>query len=116
MLGLINESTSMLVKSWKHHVETAGGVAEINVDEHMRSFSGDVISRACFGSNYAKGEKIFMKLGALQVAMSKKFLSASNIPGLRCLPTKNNRQASALEKEVRTLILQVVKERNEVIK
>ncbi|XP_031398813.1 cytochrome P450 714C2-like [Punica granatum] len=110
MVGLVNESTATLVKSWKSLVEDGAGEAEVNIDEHMRSFSGDVISRACFGSNYAKGEEIFVKLRALQEAMSKKVLS-TGIPGMRYIPTKSNREAWALEKEVKTLILDVVKER-----
>ncbi|KAI6687017.1 hypothetical protein NL676_032930 [Syzygium grande] len=110
MINLINESTETLLNSWKNKVDAAGGVTNINIDQHMRSFSGDVISRACFGSNFAKGEEIFHKLRALQEAMSKKVLS-TGIPGMRYLPTKNNREAWALEKEVRSLILQVVKER-----
>lgn len=76
------ESSNIVVDSWTQRIETEGGVVDINVDEDMRSFSGDVISKACFGSNYAKGEEIFIKLRALQGAMSKKALS-SGIPILR---------------------------------
>ncbi|KAA8543617.1 hypothetical protein F0562_021637 [Nyssa sinensis] len=72
----------------------------------------DVISRACFGSSYSKGEEIFKRLRALQAISSKKFWS-NRIPGMRHLPTKSNRETWALEKEIRTLILKVVKERNE---
>ncbi|KAG6680764.1 hypothetical protein I3842_13G059500 [Carya illinoinensis] len=110
MTNLITESTINLLNTWKGRVETGGGTADIKIDEYMRSFSGDVISRACFGSNYSKGEEIFVKLRALQEAMSKKVLS-TGVPGLRYLPTRSNREAWGLEKEVRNLILQVVKER-----
>ncbi|KAK3039865.1 hypothetical protein RJ639_028258 [Escallonia herrerae] len=113
MYNLIQESTVTLINSWKSIVESQGGIAEIKIDQHMRSFSGDVISRACFGSNFSKGEEIFLKLRALQEESSKKIL-ATGIPGMRLLPTKSNREQWALEKEIRTLILQVVKERNEV--
>ncbi|KAL6978964.1 hypothetical protein U1Q18_020632 [Sarracenia purpurea var. burkii] len=112
MISLITESANTMVESWKERIETAGGVAEIKIDQDMRSFSGDVISRACFGSNFSKGEEIFKSLRSLQKAASKKVLSAG-IPGMRQLPTKHNRETWALEKEVRTLILQVVKERTE---
>ncbi|KAB2075078.1 hypothetical protein ES319_A07G195700v1 [Gossypium barbadense] len=110
MMNLIVESTFTLVDSWKTRIEVEGGLAHIKIDEYMRSFSGDVISRACFGSNYCKGEEIFLKLRALQEAMSKKGLS-TGVPGMRYLPIKSNREAWALEKEVRDLILHVVKER-----
>ncbi|KAM7521954.1 hypothetical protein LguiA_011856 [Lonicera macranthoides] len=112
MYSLITDSTIKLLDSWKSIIESSGGIADIKIDPHMRSFSGDVISRACFGSNFSKGEEIFLKLRALQEAASKKVLS-TGIPGMRYLPTKGNREQWALEKEIHTLILQVVKERNE---
>ncbi|KAK4419775.1 cytochrome [Sesamum alatum] len=113
MMNIITESTQSLINSWKSTIEESkSGIADIKIDQHMRSFSGDVISKACFGSNYSKGEEIFFKLRALQEAASKRVLT-SGIPGMRHLPTKSNREAWALEKDIRTLILKVVKERNE---
>lgn len=112
MMSSIIESTTVLLNSWKSRIDKEGGVADIKIDEGMRSFSGDVISRACFGSNYSEGEEIFSRLRALQEAMSKKSLS-TGIPGMRYIPTKNNREAWALEKDVRNLILEIVKERKE---
>ncbi|KAL0389181.1 UNVERIFIED_CONTAM: cytochrome [Sesamum calycinum] len=112
MISLIQDSTVVLLNSWRNIVEREGGLADINIDQDLRSFSGDVISRACFGSNYSKGEAIFLKLRALQEAASKKGF-ALGIPGMRHLPTKGNREAWALEKDIRTLILNVVKERQE---
>ncbi|KAG6763450.1 hypothetical protein POTOM_030866 [Populus tomentosa] len=111
-MSIMVESSNIVVDSWTKRIESEGGVVDINVDEDMRSFSGDVISKACFGSNYAKGEEIFLKLRALQGAMSKKALS-SGIPILRALPTKSNREVWRLEKEVRALILKEVKEEKE---
>ncbi|KAL3517933.1 hypothetical protein ACH5RR_020522 [Cinchona calisaya] len=112
MVSLVQESTITLVNSWKSIIEAENGIADIKIDQHMRSFSGDVISRACFGSNYSKGEEIFKRLRALQEAASKRVL-ATGVPGMRHLPTKSNRETWALEKEIKTLILQVVKERTE---
>ncbi|KAG6415527.1 hypothetical protein SASPL_122939 [Salvia splendens] len=111
MINLIQDSTISLCESWKRQVEEGGGLAEIKIDEYMRSFSGDVISRACFGSNYSKGEEIFLKLRALQEISSKKLFVSGT--GMRHLPTKSNREAWALEKDIKTLVLNVVKERDE---
>ncbi|KAG8475030.1 hypothetical protein CXB51_031808 [Gossypium anomalum] len=86
------------------------GILEIIVDEDLRSLSADIISRACFGSNYSKGEEIFSKLKALQMAMAKTYIG---IPGMRYLPSKNNREIWKLEKEIDSLILSVVKHRTE---
>ncbi|KAL2488429.1 Cytochrome [Forsythia ovata] len=112
MMNIITESTITLVNSWKKIIDAEGGIADIKIDQHMRSFSGDVISKACFGSNFSKGEEIFFKLRALQEAASKKVL-ATGIPGMRYVPTKSNRETWGLEKDIRTLILKVVKERKE---
>ncbi|KAL6967892.1 hypothetical protein U1Q18_033701 [Sarracenia purpurea var. burkii] len=109
MMSLVTELAVTMVNSWKSRIEREGGTAEIKIDEEMRSFSGDVISRACFGSNYSKGEEIFKGLRAI----STKVL-VTGIPGIRYLPTKHNREIWALEKEVRSLILNIVKERTEV--
>lgn len=82
MITLVQDSTITLLNSWNKIVEAEGGQADIIIDKHMRNFSGDVISRACFGSNYSKGEEIFLRLRALQEAASKKVL-ATGIPGMR---------------------------------
>ncbi|XP_047339633.1 cytochrome P450 714C2-like [Impatiens glandulifera] len=111
MTGVITNSALTLVKNWRQRIEASEGkVAEIKIDNDMRSFSGDVISMTCFGSNFSKGKEIFKKLKALQDATSKKGLTCG-IPGLRHIPTKHNRLTWALDKEVKTLILKVVKER-----
>jgi hypothetical protein len=79
-MNIMVESSMTLVNAWR--VESEGGVADVHIDEYLRSFSGDVISRACFGSNYSEGEEIFLKLRALQEHMAKKLLS-NGIPGMR---------------------------------
>ncbi|XP_065847159.1 cytochrome P450 714C2-like [Euphorbia lathyris] len=113
MVKLIAESSMSLVDSWKSRIEKEGGISsDFKIDDGLRSFSGDVISRACFGSSYSKGEMIFLKLRSLQESMSNKSLS-TGIPVLRHVPTKSNREIWALEKEIRHLILGVAKERRE---
>ena len=81
-MSLMVESSITLVNSWTNLIESEGGVADVHVDEYMRSFSGDVISRTCFGSNYSEGEEIFSKLNELQELLSKMVFS-SGIPVLR---------------------------------
>ncbi|KAK4376151.1 hypothetical protein RND71_006828 [Anisodus tanguticus] len=110
MINLVQDSALTLLSSWNIQIEAQGGTADIKIDADMRSFSGDVISKACFGSNFSKGEEIFFKLRALQEASSKRVLS-TGIPGMRYIPTKNNRETWALEKEIKALILKIVKEK-----
>nr|QNS30016.1 cytochrome P450 [Nothapodytes nimmoniana] len=106
MLNLMVESTFTMLKSWEREVEKGGGMTEIKVDDDLRRLSADIISKACFGSSYSQGEKIFTTLGVLQKTMSK---SNVGVPGLRYLPTKNNREIWKLEKEIKYEIVKVVR-------
>ncbi|XP_031264401.1 cytochrome P450 714C2-like [Pistacia vera] len=108
MVKLMVYATILTLKSWENKIENGGGSADIKVDDDMRSLSADIISRACFGSNYSKGEDIFSKLRTLQKTMSKVGIG---IPGLRYLPIKINRDIWKLEKEIHSMILEVVSER-----
>ncbi|KAK1375677.1 Triterpene C-23 carboxylase [Heracleum sosnowskyi] len=115
MCDLINGCVRTMLDAWNNIIESNGGgiVSDIEIVPHMRSFSGDVISRACFGSNFQQGEEIFSKLRELFELSSTKAFSLG-IPGMRHIPTKNNRKLWALEKEIHELILGVVKQRTEV--
>ena len=74
------ESTTSMIRSWEKEIESAGRIADIEVSERLRGLSGDIISKACFGSSYSEGEHIFLKLRALQTLMSKRLIG---IPGSR---------------------------------
>ncbi|XP_018624613.1 cytochrome P450 714C2-like isoform X2 [Nicotiana tomentosiformis] len=114
MIKLIQEAAVTVVEQWNAEIEKAaqGGIAEIHIDEHMRRFSAEVISRTCFGSSYIEGEEIFSKLTTLWLTVSKN-LEFYAIPGMRHIPTKRNREIKALEKEIQTSILKVIEERKQ---
>ncbi|KAM0948008.1 putative cytochrome P450 [Dioscorea sansibarensis] len=111
MVELMIDSAISLVKLWEEKIEDGGGIVEMKVDDDLRSYSADVISRACFGSSYSKGKEIFSKLRSLQQAVSKPNLLLE-ITGLRQLPTKKNKEIWKLSKEIHSLILKLVKEKN----
>ncbi|WJX37058.1 hypothetical protein P8452_24870 [Trifolium repens] len=113
MVNIVSESCESLINLWSSKIEAQCGVADINIDEDIKRFSGNVISRTCFGSDYYKGEKLFLNFEALQeVAGSWKNLFLA-FPGMRYLPTKSNRKTWILKKEVKNLILEMVKEKKE---
>ncbi|MCL7028132.1 hypothetical protein MKW94_028069 [Papaver nudicaule] len=112
MMNLMLDSATLVMRKWEGEVQNGGGTADIRVDLDLRSFSADVISKACFGSSYNKGKDIFAKIRALQEIMAKQGLFIG-IPGSSYLPTTNNKKIWRLEKEVSRLILKVVKERRE---
>ncbi|KAK4592584.1 hypothetical protein RGQ29_016922 [Quercus rubra] len=107
---LMVDSTTSMLRSWESRIENEGGIADIKINDDLRSLSADIISRACFGSNYSQGEEIFLKLKTLQGIMSK---GNVGVPGFRFLPSKNNRAMWKLEEEINSMILKVVKQRTE---
>lgn len=109
MVSLMAESTAAMLKTWETKTEDLGGKVEITVDEDFRGLSADIISRACFGRSYVEGEKIFSKLQLLQRVMSK---GSIGVPGMRHLPTKDNRELWRLEREIDSMILDAVKSRS----
>ena len=80
MVNLMVDSTTLMLRSWESRIENEAGIANIKIDEDLRSLSVDIKSKACFGSNYSQGEEIFLKLNALQ-----RILSQGNVgvPGFR---------------------------------
>jgi len=71
MVGLMKEAAQPLLAKWEASIEAQGGsMADVRVDEDLRATSGDMISRACFGSSYFKGKEIFLKLRTLQKVIS----------------------------------------------
>jgi hypothetical protein len=71
MVGLILEASVPLIEAWESILDSSGGSRGIDVDEYLRSFSADVIARACFGSDFTTGQEIFCKLRQLQKAISQ---------------------------------------------
>ncbi|RWR80539.1 cytochrome P450 714B3 isoform X1 [Cinnamomum micranthum f. kanehirae] len=107
MVDLMVDSTLPLLKSWESIIERGGGIGDVRVDQDLRSFSADVISKACFGSSYRKGKEIFLRLRALQDFLSKPGLS------IGVSSTKKNKEIWRLEREVELSIMKMIVERKE---
>lgn len=111
MVSLMVESAEPLLKKWESCIEAQGGLmTEIRVEEDLRSVSADVISRTCFGSSYVKGKQIFSKLRTLQETISTGSV-LFGLPTFGFFETRQQKETRALEKEVESLIWEVVKER-----
>ncbi|XP_044388050.1 uncharacterized protein [Triticum aestivum] len=80
MVNLMMDAALSMLNSWEEKVESEGGRAEIVVDEFLRNFSADVISRASFGSSFVEGKEIFYKIRQLQKAMAKRSMLIG-VPG-----------------------------------
>ncbi|KAK1629213.1 hypothetical protein QYE76_003528 [Lolium multiflorum] len=108
MVDLMMDAAVLMLNSWEDKVVSLGGRAEIVVDEFLRNFSADIISRTSFGSSFTEGKEIFYNIRQLQKAMAKQTMLIG-VPGSRYLPTKSNREIWNLESCIRTLILNIVK-------
>ncbi|WJX34456.1 hypothetical protein P8452_22568 [Trifolium repens] len=114
MVGLMIESAQPLLLKWEQLIEDQGGVtAEVKVDADLRGFSADVISRVCFGHSYSKGKEVFLKLRSIQKIMSNHgflFDKSGFLDKLK-FRTKKQNEISNLEKEIESLIWELVEER-----
>ncbi|KAE9604086.1 putative cytochrome P450 [Lupinus albus] len=118
MVGLMRESAQPLLRKWEQIIEGQGsgsnGIAEVKVDADLRELSADVISRVCFGHSYSKGNEVFSKLRTMQKAMSKEggFLFApTGFRDILNLSSKKEKGIKSLEREIESLIWELVKER-----
>ncbi|KAI4372666.1 hypothetical protein MLD38_010869 [Melastoma candidum] len=108
MVDLMVGSAEAMVRSWEGKIESEGGMANMRVDDDLRSLAADIIARACFGSSYKQGEEIFKKLRELQGLL----VSVSvGVPILRYVPMRKNRAMWKLEEEIESMILETVKAR-----
>ncbi|KAL6134871.1 hypothetical protein ACLB2K_067099 [Fragaria x ananassa] len=99
-------SAETMLEGWKKHEEK-----EIEVYEHFRRFTSEVISRTAFGSSYLEGKDIFdmlMKLGSLIFRNAHKF----RVPGIsKFYKTSDEKESEKLEKGIRDTIVEIVKKR-----
>ena len=85
-----------------------GGGLELKIDDDIRAYSADVISRTCFGSSYVKGKEIFALIRELQKTVSSK--QPNLVAEMTGLSLRTNRAAWRLNRQVRSLILGVARE------
>ncbi|OEL23801.1 Cytochrome P450 714B1 [Dichanthelium oligosanthes] len=113
MVDLMLGSARALVGSWEDRITSnngGGGLElELKIDDDIRAYSADVISMTCFGSSYVKGKEIFAMIREMQKLVSKPNLLAEMI-GLSFLPTRTNRAAWRLNRQVHKLLLDVVRQ------
>ncbi|KAK7410798.1 hypothetical protein VNO78_01899 [Psophocarpus tetragonolobus] len=115
MVGLMIESAQPLLLKWEQVIESHGSAtAEVEVDVDLRGLSADVISRVCFGHSYSKGKEVFSKLRSIQKAMSKHggfLFGLSSFRDKLNFSSKKQNEIASLEKEIESLIWELVEER-----
>ncbi|XP_073158404.1 cytochrome P450 CYP72A219-like [Henckelia pumila] len=113
MVPAFYTSCEELLNKWETQISPQGS-CEIDVWPYIENFTGDVISRTAFGSNFEQGRKIF-QLQEEQTGYVMKIIQTIYIPGWRFMPTKVNKRMKAIETQVKSLILGMIQKRMKVI-
>ncbi|KAL6842592.1 hypothetical protein ACP4OV_027436 [Aristida adscensionis] len=109
MLPAFSACCEELVSRWTQSLGSNAS-CELDVWPELQALTGDVISRTAFGSNYLEGRRIFQ----LQTEQAERFISAIQkivIPGYMYWPTKNNRRMRQINKEVNSILRELVGKR-----
>ncbi|KAJ8772606.1 hypothetical protein K2173_027783 [Erythroxylum novogranatense] len=99
-------STEKMFEKWEG-IKDGRDEVEIDVHEHLRKLSADIISRTVFGSSYEEGKRIF-ELQEKQAHHASLAVKSVNIPLFRFLPTATNRERWRLVREVRESIRRII--------
>ncbi|KAA0055790.1 cytochrome P450 CYP72A219-like isoform X2 [Cucumis melo var. makuwa] len=102
MMPAFNISCSNMIEDWKEKAANQDSV-EVDVWPELQRLTGDVISRAAFGSNFEEGKKIFEHLKQLTL-LTLEAMQTLYLPGFRFIPTAKNRKREKLNKEIKTMI------------
>lgn len=114
MLPAFAACCSELISRWENFVGSEGS-CELDVWPELQNFTGDVISRTAFGSNYQEGRRIFQ----LQAEQAELFVQAFNslyIPGYRFLPTSKNLRMKKIGQEIQKILRGLIEKREKEIK
>ncbi|TVU35807.1 hypothetical protein EJB05_17731, partial [Eragrostis curvula] len=113
MLPAFTTCTTELISRWEESMGPAKE-KEIDVWPELQDLTGDVISRAAFGSSLSEGRRIFrIQSEQIQIATN---MTNLYIPGYTFLPTKLNRKIKANAREVETLLKGIITKREQAMK
>ncbi|KAL5227497.1 hypothetical protein ABZP36_015762 [Zizania latifolia] len=114
MLPVFANCSSEMVSRWENSASPEG-FTELDVWEEFQNLTGDVISKTAFGSSYQEGRRIFQLQEELAERLTQAFQTLF-IPGYWYLPTKNNRRAREIDREIRAVLRGIIKKRGTAIK
>jgi len=109
MTVTMSDCAGSMMSEWMAKMEKGGSV-EIELSHQFEELTADVISHTAFGSSYEQGKKVFLAQRELQfLAFSTVF--NVQIPAFRYLPTEKNLKIWKLDKEVRAMLMNIIKSR-----
>ncbi|GJN33219.1 hypothetical protein PR202_gb21792 [Eleusine coracana subsp. coracana] len=112
MTGTMSDCARSMISEWESQLMmgTKNTQVEVELGSRFEELTADVISHTAFGSSYVEGKKVFLAQRELQfLAFSTVF--DVQVPGFRYLPTAKNLKTWKLDKQVRTLLMDIIKTR-----
>ncbi|KAK9267527.1 hypothetical protein L1049_009955 [Liquidambar formosana] len=114
MLPAFSICCDEMIEKWEKLVGLEGS-CELDVQNEFQILTGDVISRAAFGSNFEEGRRIF-HLQKEQGDLFVKSFYMMVFPWLRFLPKKSNARMREIYKEVGVLLKGIIEKRQKAMK
>ncbi|KAJ1284416.1 hypothetical protein BS78_03G202600 [Paspalum vaginatum] len=114
MLPAFSACCEDLVSRWSASLGSDGSL-ELDVWPELQNLTGDVISRTAFSSSYQEGRRIF-QLQAEQAELVMTNIQKIMIPGYMCLPTKRIRKMRRNNKEVESILRDIIGKRMQAMK
>ncbi|XP_048567957.1 cytochrome P450 72A15-like [Triticum urartu] len=114
MLPAFSSCCEDIVSRWRTSLGSKGS-CELDVWPELKNLTGDVISRTAFSSSYLEGRKIFQ----LQEEQAERLITNIRgllIPGYLFLPTRNNRRMHQINKEIESILKNLVGKRIQAMK
>ncbi|GJN33217.1 hypothetical protein PR202_gb21790 [Eleusine coracana subsp. coracana] len=114
MTVTMSDCARSMIAEWEAQLvgitKKAGAAVEVELSSRFEELTADVISHTAFGGSYGEGKQVFLAQRELQFAAVSTALNVQ-IPGFRYFPTKQNRTIWRLDKQVRTLLMDIIKTR-----
>ncbi|MED6124777.1 hypothetical protein PIB30_062140 [Stylosanthes scabra] len=103
-----------LIDRWLKLVEEKG-CCEVDANLEFDVLTSDVIARAAFGSSYQEGKKIFELQHEIR-SLVNEALNSIYIPGFRFIPTKKNKRRYNIDKEIKSLLMDIIEKKERGMK
>ncbi|XP_034679277.1 cytochrome P450 CYP72A219-like isoform X2 [Vitis riparia] len=91
------------------------GSCELDVWPFLKNLTADALSRTSFGSSYEEGRRLFQLLQE-QTYLTMEVFQSVYIPGWWYLPTKRNKRMKKIDKEMNTLLNDIITKRDKAMK
>ncbi|AQK96819.1 Cytochrome P450 72A15 [Zea mays] len=111
MLPAFSACCEELVNRWAAESLGSDGSCELDVWPELQNLTGDVISRTAFSSSYREGRRIFQLQAEQASLVMTNIRKIMMIPGYMYLPTANNRKMRRNNREVESILREIIGKR-----